>query len=599
MAVESIDIESKLTLIGELATLFQCIDDFPSPLLVYQASMLIYEITNYNFGIEQKESEQVTLIVNSKLKRSFHSVMAAMSDDHLSNVVLKDINSAFVSLTQKASATLQQMTTIGGHKAEQKACLEEELSKCFAALKAFYTIYGDDDKDLKESAQRCSKLGFDSLVCNQIVFLYDASCQCQAPPTLKECILSILSAWMIHGLIEPSISTHGNEDDAIQSVMQVCQSISSEQSSTCLGDLVTWQKRDDSQCITLEQAIDQTFTNDVHAQKEYLRLVISSAKSSVKAKPKQKTGEKNKPKEPPRTQVSGMKRLVDEVKQVFPHYGDGYIEAALACYNHNLEKTTAALLEVETDPRSNSIHPRLRALDKNLPSRRKESKSQYDTPSNGAEVSKEDIEARELQKAHLREMEVMQENEAFLVSAAMGDYNDDYDDQYDGIGDDGGAAGGIGAADGGLYDVVDDFEAIKAYNKVTKEMEKDRLYWEESKNTNRRKSKKANNKSTGDANDNDDDAEKDTSEKKYRGFDKGKKGRLIDPSTGRYMPLPKARKKGGAKSEQQGQKGAATSSDKKKDSSEMTKIQKRRKNDNKAKVANHHRKERALKKTAI
>eukprot|EP00554_Chaetoceros_debilis_P003526 CAMPEP_0194094010 /NCGR_PEP_ID=MMETSP0149-20130528/52377_1 /TAXON_ID=122233 /ORGANISM="Chaetoceros debilis, Strain MM31A-1" /LENGTH=590 /DNA_ID=CAMNT_0038779507 /DNA_START=56 /DNA_END=1825 /DNA_ORIENTATION=- len=590
MAVEIIDDkESKLTLIGKLAATFHCIDDFPSPLLVYQASMLIYEITNYKHSIDQRDQTKS----NSKLKHSFHSMMAAISDDHLSNVVLKDINSAFVSLTQKASATLQQMTTIGGHKAEQKDRLEEELSKCFAALKAFHTIYGDDDKDLKESAQRCSKLGFDSLVCNQIVFLYDASCQCQAPPTLKECILSILSVWMIHGLIESSLSMHGNEDDAIQSVMQVCQSISSEQSSTCLGDLVVWQKRD-SQSVTLEHAIDQTFTNDVHAQKEYVRLVISSAKSSVKAKPKQKTGKKYKPKEPPKTQVSGIKRLVDEVKQVFPHYGDGYIEAALACYNHNLEKTTAALLEVETDPRSTSIHPRLRALDKNLPSRRKESKSHYDTPSNGVEDSNEDIEARELQKAHLREMEVEQENEAFLVSAAMGDYNDDYDDQYDGIGDDGGAAGGIGAADGGLYDVVDDFEGIKAFNKVTKEMEKDRLYWENSKNTNRRKSKKANHKPITDANDNDDDAEKDTSEKKYRGFDKGKKGRLIDPSTGRYMPLQKARKKGGAKSEPQGQKGGAATSDdgkKKGDNSEMTKIQKRRKNDNKAKVANHHRKE--------
>jgi hypothetical protein len=31
---------------------------------------------------------------------------------------------------------------------------------------------------------------------------------------------------------------------------------------------------------------------------------------------------------------------------------------------------------------------------------------------------------------------------------------------------------------------------------------------------------------------------------------------------------------------------------------QLTKIQKRRKNDNKAKVANHHRKERALKKTS-
>jgi len=38
---------------------------------------------------------------------------------------------------------------------------------------------------------------------------------------------------------------------------------------------------------------------------------------------------------------------------------------------------------------------------------------------------------------------------------------------------------------------------------------------------------------------------------------------------------------------------------KKKDGDAMTKIQKRRKNDNKAKIGNHHRKERAMKKAAF
>ena len=210
------------------------------------------------------------------------------------------------------------------------------------------------------------------------------------------------------------------------------------------------------------------------------------------------------------------------------------------------------------------------------------------------------------------------------------EYNDDYDDQYDGV-------GMGGATDSGLYAI--DFDSIKAYNKVTKDMEADRLYWEESRNDNRSKhgcgqvkhGKRGskNNKDNG----NDSDAEEEevvdgqevVGQKKYRGLDKGKGGILIGPD-GKYLPHPKSRKTGGeggggkvqSSSQSQSQSQATTSSKKKnanqkesnqnnnntknkdgKDKDELSKIQKRRKNDNKANIANHDRKERALKKTGM
>lgn len=224
-------------------------------------------------------------------------------------------------------------------------------------------------------------------------------------------------------------------------------------------------------------------------------------------------------------------------------------------------------------------------------------------------------------------MEVQQENEAFLLAGAVGEYNDDYDDQYDGVG----GEDGIGGADGGLYDM--DYEQIKIYNKAAKAMEEDRIFWESNHNSNRRGGKKegddrnGNRKKDGDAQADDNSDDEDNTTKKYRGADKGKGGRLIGPD-GRYLPFPKSRKKSGNNQKQAttakdssnvkeantsasgtrkgtqapGKNGKKNSGDKTKKQNageEMTKIQKRRKNDNKAKIGNHHRKERAMKKAAF
>ena len=215
----------------------------------------------------------------------------------------------------------------------------------------------------------------------------------------------------------------------------------------------------------------------------------------------------------------------------------------------------------------------------------------------------DDDEARELQKTRMREMEKQAEKEAYGIALVERDdmYNDDYDDQYDGIGDDAGAAGEVGGADGGLYDV--DLDTMKNYNRIRREEEKEAAFWEESRNLNRANRRGGKAKAKRSSDDEGDDGEEgggdDQQDRKYRGPDKGKAGRLIGPD-GKYLPIKKGGKKGKkqqvAKQENGGGDSKEQSAGKQEQGKDMSKIQKRRKDANKAKIGNHHRKDRALKK---
>ena len=615
----------------------------PSTTNIYKAASLLFQINNKvhsNVG-----NNNITIV---QLNGCFEALISSIDDDYLSNVILNDLYDAFDKLTERAKSSLEDLAARSNSMAKED--LEHNLSQCFSAVKPFQIIFGHVKCSKQQS--RCCKLGFrrNNVLAQQLVFLHDVASQCRESyhdteeqnikdfelSSLQTCILNTLSSLLLNSITSIS-SQSTDEDDAIQSTMTLLQSISSEQSSTCFGDVLQWQqdyanlidldiindgvKHTDvdqnafANCCALEKVINFVFADSI--QKEYLLQMLSTAKKSTPKSTYKQTSNhpstanavsKGKGKAKNKPQISGLDRIVSQIKGLFPMYGEGYIEAALACHNNDLERTTVALLEVQSDPNSRSIHPRLRALDTNLPSRRKATKERYDE-----EDTKEDLEAKAIQKARNREIEIQEENEAFLLEGAMGEYNDDYDDQYDGVGDD------IGGADSGLYDM--DYEQTKAYNKARMGMEEDRKFWEESRNTNRKKSKPGKRgkvKNNEDNNSDDDDVnESDGSEKKFRGPDKGKGGRLIGPD-GRYLPYAKPKKqqnqsaaKNVSKDKKDNQSGSANgakqnggkpnggSDNKKKDSENMTKIQKRRKNDNKSKIGNHHRKERAMKKNAM
>lgn len=594
-------------------------------------------------------------IISNQVEKAFDTILNSLDDSYLSSVILKDINAAFHNLTERAMTSLHELT-LHPNVRKNKECAEKDLSNCLDAMKSLNVLYcgrhavdGDvnDEDDEDTIAMRCCRLGFSPTLCSHIAFLYDAVCQVHSilSPELRDCLLGTLSSLLCHGLIIPSISNcdDNDEDDAIQSVMTTIQLISTEQGqdSTCLGDLLQWQEELNllfqKPSHTLKSLIESTFSDQVLSQKEYVLHMLESSPRTIlsrdnynashttttttKTESKLDDGQYSKSKSstssiPNKISLSNhnhaqstrglyQSRLVSKIHELFPSYGEGYLEAALVCYDHDVERTALALVELQSNPNSSSsaIHPRLKALDPKLPSRRKGGKERYDATME----TEEDLEAREIQRAHLKEIQIQQENEAFLLSAAMGgEYNDEYDDQYDGIGE---GEDGVGGMDNGLYDA--DYDAIKAYNKVTRELEADRLFWNENRNTNqqRKKNKGRDGKNDGGGDDdkdyNDDDENDDggsgSGEKKYRGPDKGKGGRIIGPD-GKYLPFPKSKKRGGDKeasdSQTQVKKGGNNGSTSKKTSEEMSKLQKRRKNDNKAKIANHHRKERSLKKSA-
>ena len=90
----------------------------------------------------------------------------------------------------------------------------------------------------------------------------------------------------------------------------------------------------------------------------------------------------------------------------------------MSCYNHDIEQTAIALMEGEVDGNSKSLHPRLRALDKSLPARKKGMKESYNFGGSGdhndghQSMDQDDEEARKIQKEQIKEVVKAQEEEA-------------------------------------------------------------------------------------------------------------------------------------------------------------------------------------------
>jgi hypothetical protein len=191
-----------------------------------------------------------------------------------------------------------------------------------------------------------------------------------------------------------------------------------------------------------------------------------------------------------------IQRRIDQVRQVLPDLGEGFVETALSYYKGNVEETLQVLLD---DP-GRAWPASLQIMDRNLPRRHR-----------NVTTAKEEAEAKLAAKATLRAVLRQQREEAAAVDVVLrsspatdkDEYNDDYDDQYD-------DTEGFGNADCGLYD---DYETVKTYNRVLQGVEQDQAFWEESRNTNR---------SGGDA----PKKNQGVGEKDYRGPDKGRGGRV-------------------------------------------------------------------------
>jgi len=190
------------------------------------------------------------------------------------------------------------------------------------------------------------------------------------------------------------------------------------------------------------------------------------------------------------TPEDAIQQRIDQVRQVLPDLGEGFVETALSYYKGDVERTVAALLD------ESQLPTQLQVLDRSLPRRHRNLISKQ-----------EEEDARLAAKAALKAAQRQEEEEALAVDKVMrrDEYDDDYDDQYDSLDE-------VGGADTGLYDNFDD---VRTYNRVLKEAEAEQSFWQENRNLNR-----SNNTET-----------KSGGEKAYRGPDKVKGGRI--PTAGR------------------------------------------------------------------
>jgi hypothetical protein len=347
---------------------------------------------------------------------------------------------------------------------------------------------------------------------------------------------------------------------------------------------------------------------------------------------------------------------IDQIKSILPTLGEGYIEEALKCYNHDVDQTLMALLESASEENShnnknkNNIHPRLLTIPTNLPRKLRSSVDKYSVNvslhrGNNIQKHNDGKEFITLQKEYIKQNERIAEEESYLIEQISRDlvinespsalpdtssrnsiligsdeYNDEYDDQYDGIGD----AGGGGVADVGLYDVDNnDYNPyavaqmqqqqysrsgggdggraynneqqmkMKKYNSLIKDITAEGEFWEGNRNTNRGGSINKATKQDGKG----DEEEDDDGERNRFGLDKGRGGRVIG-SDGKYLHNSNSHGRGGGRGRGGEGKGEVNTTSKTTGETDLSKVQKRKKNDNKSKIGNHHRKDRATKKAS-
>ncbi|KAL7548793.1 hypothetical protein ACHAWF_012068 [Thalassiosira exigua] len=471
----------------------------------------------------------------------------------------------------------------------------------------------------------------------------------------KRNILKTLSRLLVHGLVKGSGKTENEEDmdEQLSNIMTLIENIQSlaGEYSCALGDMLSL---DDNELgdASFVSALRTKFESEVAPppQLQYLLAMLRSSSKSYRETtqsimvPAAPLSQSVAPKEP---QKSMTDIQIDHVKNILPALGDGYIEEALKCYNHDVERTLEALLQASEGDNSN-VHPRLLTIPTNLGRKLRDRVDHYSANVNlhrGASAKDDGKEHAKIQKQRIKHEEQQAEAEAYLienVSRTLGglrvseegtdndqygllgngnEYNDDYDDQYDGIGDAGGMAGGIGGMDEGLYDVdvhnvhqkydrggaKNEQEMWRSYNKLIKDVDAESQFWEDNRNLNRGPPRKGENT----------DKREDGEGKTFHGPDKGKGGRLIGPD-GKYLPIKRGGKKGrggggsaggninpgrgagrgAGRGGGGGRGGGNGEGNEAKDGGDLSKVQNRRKNDNKAKIGNHHRKDRSTKKAA-
>ena len=524
-----------------------------TPITLYRTGRILFATTCILHPSSSHDANNDTS--SSSISTVFDKLLSSIDRDYVRNVLLHELHVAYANLIVSfASSSIRDTTSsLTSLMASTKSnyatkplaeCTAQDVIEATESLCGMYLssitacrycgsfqTNGDSDDDGSVNELDIVFASF-SWVYQYIILdnMLDNTTS-SSLDRLKEGLLKTISRILIHGIVvcqstTSTTSEQESEDERLSNVVNVIQRIQSSgggEYSYTMGDMLHLEEQKHHNDSFL-QALNEQFNDG--PQLQYFKVMLHGFLRSKPPEPTISSTKTNNPsnkmllepsvKQPPQTMLDVQ---INHIQSVLPDLGEGYIEEALKCYNHNIERTLDALLSG-----NNTIHPALSTLPKNLPRKLKDLPEQY-TPNvnmhRGATFKDDGKEHVDRQKQYIKEAERKAEEEAYLVenvSRALGglrvqgiqnnevitstittddfgitgnEYNDDYDDQYDGVGDDGGMAGGIGGLDEGLYDVdvhnvhqrydrggaKNDQDMWRQYNKLIKEVDSESQYW--------------------------------------------------------------------------------------------------------------------------
>lgn len=364
-------------------------------------------------------------------------------------------------------------------------------------------------------------------------------------------------------------------------------------------------------CGLKDKVVDYFMRHEMDSEQlEYLemivdglpkRRIVAREEKSASSKREAPTHLEDEEKQPAASDgdEAALASLVDQVKDFFPDLGDGFIELCLLSSKRQVEVVINFLLESNPPPelldvpqsltksdaeyeraksRLAGTAPSASASNKLDPSQvwvgKKPQEKEYDP-----QIGKKDHQFAEKMKQIVAQYE--EEDDIVVTGGALpggvtlDEYDDDYNDEFEDYEP-------FGVHDGGQ---LDDQEAIRELNRRIRAKEEEDAFWESMKNPNHRVTP-------------DDEDEEGDGEEKHGDKQQQSGGGNSSSNSKRQVPRPSPNgpsKKPGDKKKGDNKSGADDKQEKEAPTPQQQRARARN-TKNKAKVANHHRKERALKK---
>jgi len=393
----------------------------PSSITLYRTGRVLYSC----HSIGGNDDGRVVALLDA-----FDSMMATLSRNYVHNVLLHNLHFSYATMITSfaTSAPSPPSPSISAIRsmiaAKSPPAVSISWDDIIEATESLCGIYVSS-----VNACECCCLTLSSeegryeleLAFVSLSWVYDYLSNKKSTPArdlMQKSILITLSRMLSHGIVISSEKSEEDMDDQLSNIMTVIQNIQSlsGEYNCALGDMLDLE----NEFLATLSAKFQAKDASPPPQMQYLLAMLQSSSRSKVPQPcivdsasilQVESTSQIKPESLTDVQI-------DHIKSVLPALGEGYILEALKCYNHDVERTLEALLDLSDGGNSNDIHPRLLTIPSNLPRKLRDRVDRYSANVNlhrGSAAKEDGQEHARIQKEHIKYVERKAEEEAFLI----------------------------------------------------------------------------------------------------------------------------------------------------------------------------------------